>query len=313
MATLPAQLTQYNAQFHSGFLERLADVSDAFNAQSNGAIVLRSESLIGNVAQQSLYTGAGSVVHRDITSNTPVSDQLLQDTEAVSVKTAWRFGPLATTDEALLRKGQSLDTFRFLAGNRSAEAALQYQLDCAIASMTGAFLGNSGVQASGNLATEGRKVLTKGLRRFGDRFSDLRLWVMSSASYFDIVDSAIVDKLFGEIGAVIYGGLPGTLGLPVLVTDRCPDSLIFGLRDGGVELVQSQPPVYAEDRVTGLPNLAYRIQAEGVFNAAVFGYRWAPSPAIVNPNASQLAGSTAWTKWATDDKNTAGIVIQLTT
>lgn len=66
--------------------------------------------------------------------------------------------------------------------------------------------------AKGSIAVDGRKALTRGMRKFGDKFGRISLWVMNSDTYFDIVDDAITKQIYGESEIVIYGGLPGTLG-----------------------------------------------------------------------------------------------------
>lgn len=311
MATLSPDLTQYDTAFHTGFLEALQDFSEAFSQRSNGAIVVRSEALPGDYSRQSIYTALGSVVHRDITSSAAAPTQPVVDADAVAVKTAWRFGPVDFSREAVVRKGQTIEQIELLAGRRAAESATQYQLDCAIAAITGATAGQTDVQATGSWSSDGKKLLTKALRRFGDRASELRLWIMSSASFFDLVDTAITEQLFGEVGTVVYGGQPGTLGLPVLVSDRCPDDLIFGLRAGAIEVIESQPPQYLRQSVAGGNNLVERIQAEGTINIAVYGYRWAPATAILNPDPTQLAAGANWARWS-GAKTSAGVVIQVT-
>lgn len=45
---------------------------------------------------------------------------------------------------------------------------------------------------------------------------------MDSATYFDMVDQAISEKIYEEAGVVIYGGQPGAMGKPVLVADTHP-------------------------------------------------------------------------------------------
>ncbi|VCX09975.1 hypothetical protein BANRA_04026 [Acinetobacter baumannii] len=60
--------------------------------------------------------------------------------------------------------------------------------------------------AKGSIVVDGRKALTRGMRKFGDKFGRIGLWVMNSDTYFDIVDDAIT-QIYGESEIVIYGGL----------------------------------------------------------------------------------------------------------
>src|SRR5699024_9402262 len=102
---------------------------------------------------------------------------------------------------------------------------------------------NSGMSIpTADLASNGVKALTKGLRAFGDRAERVVVWCMSSDVYFDLVDKTIDEKVFNEDFAVIHGAQPGTLGRPVLVSDKFADDTIYGLQTGAISLTESQAP-----------------------------------------------------------------------
>ncbi len=97
---------------------------------------------------------------------------------------------------------------------------------------------------------------------------------MHSSAYFDIVDEAITNKIYEEAGVVIYGGLPGTLGKPVLVTDTAPADVIFGLLPNAVTDYRVAGPGFRSYEVNDEENLSIGYRAEGTVNIDVLGYSW---------------------------------------
>lgn len=313
-STLPSDLVVYDRLAQTSYLERIQKNVDLFNAQSNGAIVLRSEAIQGDFDKQAFYTKFGALAHRDITSNSTVTPSNIAADEKVSVKTPWKFGPYATSEEAFKRRNVDPAEFYTVVGESAADATAEYMCNAALDSVAAAISGNTAMQASGTLAN--RKGLIEGLRKFGDKFSRVALFVMSSSNFFDIVEQAVADKLYNEAGFVIYGGAPGTLGKPVLVTDLLVDSpdYVYALQPGAVQIVESQAPGFRSYPINDAENLQIAYRSEGAFNVELLGYSWDVngSPAAsANPDLSALGTAANWTKHATDNKNTAGVRIAL--
>ncbi|ENO2049225.1 major capsid protein, partial [Acinetobacter baumannii] len=150
----------------------------------------------------------------------------------------------------------------------------------------------------------------RGMRKFGDKFGRISLWVMNSDTYFDIVDDAITKQIYGESEIVIYGGLPGTLGKPVLVTDAVGDDDAFGLQMGAVTVTESQVPGFRAYDINDEENLGIGMRAEGAFNLDILGYSWDTSKGE-NPDLTLLGSSANWKKHATSNKMTAGTLLDL--
>lgn len=314
--TVNSDMIIYNDQVQTAYLERMQDVLDVFNAASNGAIVLRNELLEGDLTKRSLYTVPGGVEHRDVNSTGPVTGQKVGADERVSVKTPWKYGPYETTEEAFKRRARSPEEFSQLIGQHMADATLDYYIQAVFAALSAAIGANAAMVATGSWAVDHKKVLTKGMRKFGDRFSRIAIFGMDSTTYFDLVDDAITEKVYEEAGFVIYGGQPGTMGKPVLVSDLIPADSIFGLQAGAAQVIESQPPGVRNYPINDQENLAIGYRAEGTFNVELLGYSWNydGSPAAPsNPNLGQLGSGANWRKYAQSDKATAGVLIELET
>ena len=308
--TLNSDMIIYNDLAQTAYLERLQDVLEVFNASSGGALILRNELIEGDLRKSSFYKIGGTLGHRNVNSDAAVTGIKIGADEAVGVKTPWKYGPYETTEEAFKRRARSPEEFSMLVGQDMADAALDYYIQTAFASLGAAIGANANMVASGSFAVDHKKVLTKGMRKFGDRFNRIALFAMDSATYFDLVDDAIDQKIYEEAGVVIYGGSPGTMGKPVLVSDKVTEERIFGLQVGAVSVTESQAPGVRSYPVNNQENLAIGYRAEGAFNVDIMGYSWKDT-AGVNPNLAALGAGANWRKHATSDKATAGVLIDL--
>lgn len=308
--TLNSDMIIYNDLAQTAYLERLQDVLEVFNASSGGALILRNELIEGDLRKRSFYKIGGTLGHRNVNSDAAVAGIKIGADEAVGVKTPWKYGPYETTEEAFKRRARSPEEFSMLVGQDMADAALDYYIQTAFAALGAAIGANANMVATGSFAVDHKKVLTKGMRKFGDRFNRIALFAMDSATYFDLVDDAIDQKIYEEAGVVIYGGSPGTMGKPVLVSDKVTEERIFGLQVGAVSVTESQAPGVRSYPVNNQENLAIGYRAEGAFNVDIMGYSWKDT-AGVNPNLAALGAGANWRKHATSDKATAGVLIDL--
>lgn len=311
--TVNSDMIVYNDLAQTAYLERIQDVIDVFNASSNGAIVLNNELIEGDLRKRAFYKIGGSIGHRDVNSSATVTGSKIGAGEMVGVKVPFKYGPYETTEEAFKRRARSPEEFSELVGQDYADAVLEGYIQYAMAALKASIGANANMVATGSFATDGKKVLTKGMRKFGDRFGRIALWTMDSATYFDMVDQAISEKIYEEAGVVIYGGQPGTMGKPVLVTDTHPVETIFGLQAGAIRVTESQAPGFRSYPINTQENLAMGFRAEGTFNLDLLGYSWKDATGGINPNLASVGAGANWAKYATSDKATAGVLIDLGT
>lgn len=311
--TVNNDMVIYNRLAQTAYLERLQDNLDVFNAASNGAIVYRSEVIEGDFDKSAFYRVGGSIEHRDVNSTSAVTPKKIGSGESVGVKCPYKYGPYASTEEAFKRRARTPEEFAMLVGQDMADALMEGRLLYALAALEAAIGGNAAMVAQGSIAVDGRKALTKGMRKFGDRFSRIGLWVMNSDTYFDIVDDALTNQVYGESEIVIYGGLPGTLGKPVLVSDKVPTDKAFGLQSGAIQVVESQAPGFRAYDINDQENLAIGIRGEGTFNLELLGYSWKDDVGGANPTLAAIGSAANWKKHAGSDKMTAGVLLDLAT
>ena len=311
--TVNSDLIIYNDEAQTAYLERIQDNLDVFNSSSNGAIVLDNELIQGDFRKRAFYKLGGGLEHRDVNSEGKVTAKKIGAGEAVGVKAPWKYGPYQTTEEAFKRRGRPVEEFSQIIGADVADATIEGFIEYATGALKAAIGSNASMVVSANIETDGKKTLTRGMRKFGDKFGRIALWVMHSSAYFDIVDEAITNKIYEEAGVVIYGGLPGTLGKPVLVTDKAPVDAIFGLLPNAVVITESQAPGFRSYNVNDEENLAIGYRAEGAVNIDVLGYSWKESTGGTNPTLAAVGSAANWVKHSDSNKVTAGVMINLTT
>lgn len=301
----------YDELVQTAYLERIQDNIDVFGGSSNGAISIRNELIEGDFRKQAFYQFDGSVSHRDVNSDDPVDASKIGANDMVSVKCPWKFGPFKTTKEAFKRRMRSPEEFSLVVGMKMADATMSYWIEAALTSLNAAI--QDDMRVGGSVKTSGKKIFTKGLRTMGDKFERIALLAMHSTTFFDVVDEAIDNKIFNEADIVIYGGQPGTMGKPILVTDKCATDKIFGLQPGAVSVVESQAPETIQYPINNEENISIGYRAEGAFNMELLGYSWEPETGGSNPSLANLGTAINWEKYASSYKATAGFVIDLTT
>lgn len=308
--TTSANVLIYNKLAQTAYLERIQDNLNVFNAASNGCILLRDENIQGDFRKQSFYKIGGEIAHRDVTSTGAVENKAVAMGEMVGVKIPFKYGPYAITEEAMKRRARSVEEFSMIIGQDYADALIDGYFKYATAAAMAAIGANAEMKATASISTDHKKVLTKGMRKFGDKFGRIGLWVMDSAVYFDLIDDAITNKVFESEDQIIYGGTPATMGKPVLVTDKAKANSILGLQAGAITLTNSQLPGFRAYDINGEENLSIGIRAEGAFNLDLLGYSYKESVGA-NPNLATIGTAASWEKYATSNKNTAGVLIEL--
>lgn len=310
MTTVNSDMVIYNQLAQTAYLERLQDNLNVFNQASNGAIRYVNDVIQGDFDQKAFYRVGGSIEHRDVNSTGKVANKKIGSGEMVGVKTPYKYGPYSSTEEAFKRRARSPEEFAEIIGYDLADALVAGRLQYGLTALKAAITSNADMIAKGSIAVDGRKALTRGMRKFGDKFGRISLWVMNSDTYFDIVDEALTNQIYGESELVIYGGLPGTLGRPVLVTDLVGDNDAFGLQAGALTVTESQAPGFRAYDINDEENLAIGMRAEGTFNLDILGYSWDTSKGE-NPTLALLGADANWKKYANSNKMTAGTLLDL--
>lgn len=308
----------YEEQFYGGYIEALEQNTDAFNGASSGAISLTTDRKKGQYEQESFFKEiSGLVSRRDVSSVAGATDNPLEQGEFVRVKLNRKIGPIANTMDSFRKISEDPEELSFILGQQIGAAVAVDYLNTAIAAAVAGIGNQAALVHDGTAATITHTALVDGMSKFGDASNRIVAYVMHSKQYFDLVKQAIADKIVEVAGVTIYTGNVATFNRPVIVTDSpalittgLPDTYhCLGLQAGGITVQESEGREILAEPVTGLENLMIRVQGEHAYNLGLRGYAWDIANGGANPLDAAVATGTNWDKVSTDDKNTAGIMV----
>lgn len=307
LSTHPSDMVVYNDMAHSGYLEAVQDNVNLFNQASNGCIVLDAHKIIGNFKRESFFKAETDITWRDVESDDPVTSTGIAMGETIGAKIPWKLSPKKITHESLDRAGQDGSVFALLMGKRTAESLVSYQVTHALRALF-ASASSAGMTVEGSLKKERQVSLTRALRKYGDKAGRVKLFVMHSETYNDLVDKTITDPTYQAESVVLYGSSPATLGRAVLVTDVCPVNQVFGLTENAVTITESSTPIFVFYADNGTENLGVMYRGEGNFNIELLGYSYVEEQGI-NPKLDTISSPAAWKKIVKSDKLLGAVVL----
>ena len=320
-----SDLTVYDVLFNGSMYERIAQNIVGFNAASAGCLVLNDETLRGQYKKTSFWSAlSGAVTRRDLTSVATASDSAATQSELISVKIDRKFGPYAHAIGALKSIDASVEEWFEMMGGQYADWKLDDQLNQTLNALVAAITVQTAVCYDATTTSSTgltHNNLVSGMALFGDKASKVKCWVMHSKPFYDLVGDAISGKVTNVADVVIYGGGPGTLGKPVLVTDSSylTDTStsttayhVLGLVEGAAVATQSAADTIANiAQVTGLEQISCRSQAEFDYNLALKGFTWDATNGGANPTSAAIGTGTNWDMVATANKDLAGVLIKV--
>jgi hypothetical protein len=323
---LHAQFTIYHDQLQTGFNETLIQETDAFNAASQGAIVMRQNLHEGYYAQEAFFKAVtGLVTRRDLTADpaTPITDLALTQGEIARVKLFRKIGPIANTRGSFRTILRDPGEFSVLIGQQAAKATVIEQLNASLRAAVAALAGQTAVvhnvTAASPTDTISTDNLIQTLGKAGDSSNDIVLWVMHSTAYYKLVQTQVASHSFDSVAGVnIATGTPVTLGRPVLVTDSpqlhgatspTDPVRVLGLRRGAIDCAESELEDFVVADVTGGAQLAIRAQGEFAFSLGVMGFTYDIANGGANPLDAALGTTSNWDKVVTSNKSLAGVMM----
>jgi len=312
----------YSAQFWSGVVEVLQQNTEAFNAASNNALRLVTRNILGDYEKESfLKSTAGLISYRNVTLQGTISDNKIVQGEQVGVKISRRIGPVAQDRNSFRKAGLDPQDFSYMLGAQTGPSIAVDYVNVAVAAVRAAISGQSSLQydaTQDTLTTLNHTAMAGGMSKFGDRSGRLVCWAMHSKNYFDLMKQQIADKLFEVAGATVYAGTMATFGKPVVVVDSPSFATtsasvatvydVLLLTENAAEIAESEDRDIISQPITGLENLADRIQGEYAFNLKVKGVTYNVANGA-NPTNASIASSANWTSIVADLKEYPGVRI----
>jgi hypothetical protein len=319
-----SDLAVYSEYAYASMTEVLRQKVDLFNAATGGAITLRAGAHQGDYSDTAFFAKiSGLVRRRNAYGSGAVSEKTMHHLIDTMVKVA------AGTPPVRLDPGQ----FKWIQQNPEvAGAALGQQLAVdTMADMLNVGLGASyaalsqvaavNYDASANTSPDDTLSfgnLNNGQAKFGDQSSSIGAWVMHSKPMFDLYGKNLTNASqlfnFGTVNVVRdpFGKLLVMTDCGNLVITGTPNKYaVLGLVPGAVMIDQNNDFTANEDAKNGDENIIRTYQAEWSYNVGVRGFAWDKTNGGKSPNDAALLTATNWDRYATSEKDLAGVVVKV--
>jgi hypothetical protein len=305
-----------NKIVHSSMTEVLMQNVMAFTEGTKGAITLGSELITGDVEEFSMLSEIASIVgDRDIGADTDLTAKTLSSADGDNIKIYFSTGAIEFKLVDAKRYGSNSEAFSMAIGEQIGVGITNYMLNKAIIATVAAIQATAGLVTGNGTATITPTLLNTALKPFGDARGAIVAWVMTGATFNDLVGNQLAVATGGDITAngVLYTDNIGTLNRPAYVTDAAGlamtvGSAVLGLTRGAVEIIESETREFVSDLITGKDNLKYRIQCESSLLLRVKGFSY---DGATNPANAVLGAKANWSQSATDVKSTAGVLLNI--
>lgn len=313
-----AQMQVFNDFIMPATLETLDQMTAAFNAASNGAIVISAEGFTGDFLQESFFQNLGAAQRRvdRYAANGAVSATDLTELKNSSVKVAGGFGPLRYEPAQMTWLQRPTVQGIEVASRAFAEVLLKDQLNTAIAALVAAITAQSGATNDVS-ATAGitQAALNIAHAKFGDASQNLVAQVMQGTTWHKLVGQAIANStnLFvaGNVRVVdILGKVTVVTDAPALMQAGTPNKeIILSLVPGAALVHDSRDQVSNVETTNGKGRIETTIQTDYSFGLGLKGYTWDTTNGGASPTDAELATGTNWDKTAASIKHTAGVAL----
>ncbi|WP_460044125.1 major capsid protein [Pseudomonas sp. S2_H01] len=313
-----SQMQVFNDYVMPATLETLDQMLAAFNAASNGAIVLSPDGFTGDFLQESFFQNLAAAQRRvnryaAQAAVTPVDLTELQNT---TVKVAGGFGPVRYEPSQMTWLQRPTAQGIEVASRAFAEILLKDQLNTAIAALVAAITAQAAavndVSATAGITQAG---LNSSHAKFGDASQNLIAQVMTGSTWHKLVGQNLANAqnlfLAGNVRVVdILGKTSVVTDAPALSQTGTPNKeIILSLASGAALVHDSRDIISNVDTNNGQTRIETTIQVDYTFGLGLKGYTWDTANGGKSPSSAALATGTNWDKTATSIKDTAGVAL----
>lgn len=309
----------FNEQLQTATIETLAQMVDAFNVASGGAITLTNQGFEGDYRFENFWASIHSAQRRvdryAVNSNaTPTALAQLQE---IGVKVAGGFGPIIWEPAQLSWVQKSPGEAVEVISRNLAESIVKDQLNTGIAAAVAAIeAGTTNTTYDAGTSVLNYRHINRAHALFGDASQTLITDVMDGVSFHELIDRNLENgaQLF-QAGNVLIVEI---LGRRIVVTDSpalreapattTADAKILSLVAGGITVYDGSDLVTNVGTTNGKLRIETTFQADYTFGLALKGYQWDTTTGGKSPTDTDLTTGANWDKIATSYKHTAGVL-----
>ena len=313
-----SQMQVFNDFIMPATLESLDQMLAAFNAASNGAIILSPDGFTGDFLQESFFSALGGAQRRvdRNAANGAAAVTDLTELKNATVKVAGGFGPLRYEPSQMTWLERPTVQGIEVASRAFAEVLLKDQLNTAIAALVAAITAQaSAVNDVSATAGITLAALNNSHAKFGDASQNLITQVMQGTTYHKLVGQNLsnAQNLFvaGNVRVIdVLGKISVVTDAPALAQAGTPNKEIILSLASGAALVHDNRDIISNVQTTnGKERIETTIQTDYTFGLGLKGYTWDTANGGKSPSNAALATGTNWDRTATSIKDTAGVAL----
>ena len=291
--------------------ENLGQNVQAFNAASNGGIVLSAPGYIGDFVDAVMFgaNDVGAVRDRSTGAGTATATQVAQANNT-KISVAGRFGPLSWNAQDPAWQGASESGIVQMLSEKTSEYILKFQLNNSIAAAVGAISNaNDAVNDVSASAGISYSALNNTMALLGDASMSTACVICNGVSYHKFVGDALGNskELFD------YQGIQVTnfMGKPFVVVDApsltvsTTDYNVLVLNPAGITVENQGSPYIGMIEKTG-DNITKEYQVDFSFDLGLKMFKYSGT---ASPTAAELATGTNWTANYSSAKNGPGALL----
>lgn len=293
---------------------------DLFNAASRNAIMLSGTAHQGDYSERAFYKKiSGLVKRRNAYGSGTVASKVLQHLVDTMVKVAAGTPPVELDPGQFKWIQQNPEVAGAAMGQQLAKDAMADMLNTALLGTRVALNSIASIKYDGTADTPNTLdavKLNKGAVKFGDQSKDIAVWVTHSKAMHDFWGMAIANTTqlfrYETINVITdpFGRVFVVTDAPGLIVTGLPDTYhTLGLVTGAIEVDQNNDFTDNYETKNGDENIKRTYQAEWTFNLGIKGFSWDKTNGGKSPTDAALAVATNWDRYATSDKDLAGVII----
>ncbi len=318
-----SDLAVFSEYAYDAMTETIAQQIDLFNAASRNTIVLAAAAHQGDYSERAFYAKiSGLVRRRNAYGSGAVASKKLAHLVDTMVKVAGGTPPVELDPGQFKWIQQNPEVAGAAMGQQLAQDMMADMLNVGIGACYAALSNVAAVKfdATGLMPdTLTPAHLNKGAAKFGDRSADISAWIVHSKPMHDFYDNGITNAsnlfTYGTINVIA-----DPFGRVFVVTDSAslinPDGAnpdiyhTLGLVSEAIRIDQNGDFTDNYETKNGDENIQRTYQAEWSYNLGIKGFAWDKTNGGKSPNDAAILTATNWDKYATSDKDIAGVIVE---
>lgn len=289
---------------------------NVFNGHSDGAIVLSEKSIQGDFEQtMDVILGGDIVKARNPYADTALTAKHFDRVKGNTVKLGLGTYPIEWTSAEFDWVLQNPAIAGVKIGRTIANQTMKLFAELAIGAVATCLNSNSKVKTE---VPNGTKLshldLIKCMRPMGDQMSAVRLFVMHSSQYYDLLETTFknAERLFDFAGITV---MRNALGQKFLITDNSSlrttsADYVLGLKKGSVMVGVESQMRSVFNSFGGNENIKHTFQSEWASALSVANYRYKTSDTMNGLSKSAITTASNWERInTTDPKAETGVII----